>query len=101
MGNLGAIFWYWIIFRLMRMCRQQSHRTQVFEPLEHLTELTQMLNSSDYIIHTAEREAACSSISELVQKIDKIAVLPHISQLLGTLNTCAKDQTWSVRDGGF
>ena len=47
--------------------------------------------------HTV-REAACSCIAELVTKIDRGAVAPHVPRLLSCLLTSFRDASWPVRD---
>lgn len=46
----------------------------------------------------AVREAACSCIAELMTKVDRDAVSPHVSRLLSCLLTCFRDASWPVRD---
>lgn len=46
----------------------------------------------------AVREAACAVIAELLEKIDKAAVAPHVAALLRALILCFKDMSWPVRD---
>ena len=46
----------------------------------------------------AVREAACSCIAELMAKIDRDAVSPHVPRLLSCLLTCFRDASWPVRD---
>ena len=47
--------------------------------------------------HTV-REAACSCISELVSKVDREAVTPHVPRLAVCLLTSFRDASWPVRD---
>lgn len=44
------------------------------------------------------REATCSCIAELADKVDKTAVEPHVPELLRALIMCFKDMSWPVRD---
>ncbi len=46
----------------------------------------------------AVREASCSCIAELMAKIDRQAVSPHVPRLLSCLLTCFRDASWPVRD---
>lgn len=46
----------------------------------------------------AVREAACAVIAELMEKVDKAAVSPHVPDLLRALLLCFKDSSWPVRD---
>ena len=46
----------------------------------------------------AVREAACACIAELMCKVDKPAVAPHVPRLLRALLTCFRDASWPVRD---
>ncbi|KAG7667191.1 hypothetical protein NADE_003012 [Nannochloris sp. 'desiccata'] len=46
----------------------------------------------------AVREAACASIAELMCKVDKEAVAPHVPRLLRALLMCFRDASWPVRD---
>eukprot|EP00854_Cymbomonas_tetramitiformis_P005490 gene5490-6653_t len=46
----------------------------------------------------AVREAACACIAELMSKIDRAAVAPHVPTLLKALVDCFKDESWPVRD---
>lgn len=46
----------------------------------------------------AVREAACACIAELMCKVDRGAVAPHVPRLLRALVTCFKDASWPVRD---
>lgn len=46
----------------------------------------------------AVREAACACIAELMVKVDKEAVGPHVPKLLRALLTCFRDASWPVRD---
>lgn len=46
----------------------------------------------------AVREAACAVIAELMEKVDKRAVSPHVPDLLRALLLCFKDSSWPVRD---
>lgn len=47
----------------------------------------------------AVREAACTCIAELGNKIDPESVRPHVTRLLDTLKVCFQDDSWPVRDG--
>lgn len=47
----------------------------------------------------AVREAACTCIAELGNKISPDAVRPHVSQLVTALLDCFHDESWPVRDG--
>ena len=47
----------------------------------------------------AVREAACTCIAELGNKISPDAVRPHISQLITALLDSFHDESWPVRDG--
>ena len=44
------------------------------------------------------REAACHCIAELATKVEKTAVIPFVSELLGALMLCFEDESWPVRD---
>ena len=44
------------------------------------------------------REAACSCISELVSKVEREAVMPHVPRLAACLLTSFRDASWPVRD---
>ena len=46
----------------------------------------------------AVREAACACIAELMCKVDKEAVAPHVPRLLRALLMCFRDASWPVRD---
>lgn len=46
----------------------------------------------------AVREAACACIAELMTKVDKEAVSPHVPRLLKSLLVCFRDASWPVRD---
>jgi hypothetical protein len=46
----------------------------------------------------AVREASCAVIAELMEKVDRAAVSPHVPDLLGALLLCFKDSSWPVRD---
>lgn len=46
----------------------------------------------------AVREAACAVIAELMDKVDRQAVSPHVPDLLRALLLCFKDSSWPVRD---
>lgn len=46
----------------------------------------------------AVREAACACIAELMSKVDREAVSPHVPRLLRALLTCFRDASWPVRD---
>lgn len=46
----------------------------------------------------AVREASCAVIAELMEKVDKTAVSPHVPDLLRALLLCFKDSSWPVRD---
>uniref|UniRef100_A0A1X7SLH5 TOG domain-containing protein n=1 Tax=Amphimedon queenslandica TaxID=400682 RepID=A0A1X7SLH5_AMPQE len=46
----------------------------------------------------AVREAACTCIAELGNKISPDAVRPHVSQLVTALLDCFHDESWPVRD---
>lgn len=46
----------------------------------------------------AVREAACACIAELMEKVDRPAVSPHVPALLKALIMCFKDMSWPVRD---
>lgn len=46
----------------------------------------------------AVREASCAVIAELMEKVDKGAVSPHVPDLLRALLLCFKDSSWPVRD---
>lgn len=46
----------------------------------------------------AVREAACACIAELMVKVDRSAVSPHVPRLLSCLLTCFRDASWPVRD---
>lgn len=46
----------------------------------------------------AVREAACACIAELMVKVDRQAVSPHVLRLLTCLLTCFRDASWPVRD---
>jgi len=46
----------------------------------------------------AVREAACACIAELMVKVDREAVAPHVPKLLRALLTCFRDASWPVRD---
>lgn len=46
----------------------------------------------------AVREAACSCIAELMAKVDRDAVSPHVPRLLSCLLSCFRDASWPVRD---
>ncbi|KAG2428503.1 hypothetical protein HXX76_011620 [Chlamydomonas incerta] len=46
----------------------------------------------------AVREAACACIAELLEKVDRDAVSPHVPALLRSLVVCFKDMSWPVRD---
>eukprot|EP00879_Flechtneria_rotunda_P017789 GHRR01018648.1.p1 GENE.GHRR01018648.1~~GHRR01018648.1.p1 ORF type:complete len:558 (+),score=195.68 GHRR01018648.1:134-1807(+) len=46
----------------------------------------------------AVREAACAVIAELMEKVDRQAVAPHVPDLLRVLLLCFKDSSWPVRD---
>jgi ferredoxin len=46
----------------------------------------------------AVREAACACIAELMCKVEREAVAPHVPQLLQSLVSCFKDASWPVRD---
>lgn len=46
----------------------------------------------------AVREAACSCIAELGNKIHPAVLRPHVGKLLKTLLDCFKDDSWPVRD---
>lgn len=46
----------------------------------------------------AVREAACAVIAELMEKVDRQAVSPHVPDLLRALLLCFKDSSWPVRD---
>ncbi|KAG2450944.1 hypothetical protein HYH02_004216 [Chlamydomonas schloesseri] len=46
----------------------------------------------------AVREAACACIAELLEKVDRAAVSPHVPALLRSLVVCFKDMSWPVRD---
>ena len=45
------------------------------------------------------REAACTCIAELGNKISPDAVRPHVSQLITALLDSFHDESWPVRDG--
>ena len=47
----------------------------------------------------AVREAACTCIAELGNKISPDAVRPHVSQLITALLDSFHDESWPVRDG--
>jgi len=44
------------------------------------------------------RESACACIAELMEKVDRAAVAPHVGDLLRALMFCFKDMGWPVRD---
>eukprot|EP00775_Hariotina_reticulata_P005826 gene5826-6067_t len=44
------------------------------------------------------REAACAVIAELMDKVERPAVAPHVPDLLRALLLCFKDSSWPVRD---
>jgi hypothetical protein len=46
----------------------------------------------------AVREAACACIAELMTKVERGAVAPHVPPLLRALLACFKDASWPVRD---
>jgi hypothetical protein len=46
----------------------------------------------------AVREAACACVAELMEKVDRHAVAPHVPVLLRALLLCFKDMSWPVRD---
>eukprot|EP00887_Chlorella_sp_A99_P007146 scaffold2.g7146.t1 len=46
----------------------------------------------------AVREAACECMGELLAKVDREAVLPHVPRLLRALLSCFRDASWPVRD---
>ena len=46
----------------------------------------------------AVREAACACIAELMCKVDRQAVAPHVPRLLRALLACFRDASWPVRD---
>eukprot|EP00210_Caulerpa_lentillifera_P009386 g8948.t1 len=46
----------------------------------------------------AVREAACGCIAELMTKISKPSIEPHIRRLITALVNCFKDASWPVRD---
>jgi hypothetical protein len=46
----------------------------------------------------AVREASCAVIAELMDKVDRPAVAPHVPDLLRALLLCFKDSSWPVRD---
>ncbi|GLI70399.1 hypothetical protein VaNZ11_015182 [Volvox africanus] len=46
----------------------------------------------------AVREAACACIAELMEKVDRTAVGPHVPALFRSLVVCFKDMSWPVRD---
>ncbi|EFJ51820.1 hypothetical protein VOLCADRAFT_120428 [Volvox carteri f. nagariensis] len=46
----------------------------------------------------AVREAACACIAELMEKVDRAAVSPHVPALFRSLVVCFKDMSWPVRD---
>uniref|UniRef100_A0A1X7T4L7 Tubulin-specific chaperone D C-terminal domain-containing protein n=1 Tax=Amphimedon queenslandica TaxID=400682 RepID=A0A1X7T4L7_AMPQE len=46
----------------------------------------------------AVREAACTCIAELGNKISPDAVRPHVSALVTALLDCFHDESWPVRD---
>ncbi|GFR51159.1 hypothetical protein Agub_g13515, partial [Astrephomene gubernaculifera] len=46
----------------------------------------------------AVREAACACIAELMEKVDRSAVSPHVPALFRSLVLCFKDMSWPVRD---
>ncbi|KAF6254565.1 ARM repeat-containing protein [Scenedesmus sp. NREL 46B-D3] len=46
----------------------------------------------------AVREAACAVIAELMEKVDRAAVSPHVPDLLRAVLLCFKDSSWPVRD---
>ncbi|KAG2487842.1 hypothetical protein HYH03_013559 [Edaphochlamys debaryana] len=46
----------------------------------------------------AVREASCACIAELLEKVDRRAVSPHVPSLLAVLVLAMKDSSWPVRD---
>jgi len=54
--------------------------------------------SQTMVDNHAVREAACSCIAELAIKINPDVVKPYVPELLSTLITCFKDDSWPVRD---
>jgi len=43
-------------------------------------------------------EAACSAMAEIVCRIEKFAVRPHLAPLVQALDACLTDDSWPVRD---
>ena len=44
------------------------------------------------------RESACACIAELMEKVERSSVAPHVGALLHALIVCFKDMGWPVRD---
>lgn len=59
-----------------------------------LTHYTEMSKANNHMIS----EAACSATAEILSRIDRSAVLPHVPLVAQALSACLGDASWPVRD---
>eukprot|EP00899_Mesostigma_viride_P016795 jgi/Mesvir1/25116/Mv21577-RA.2 len=65
---------------------------------QHIPHVVAYYVSQSRADNHAVREAACHCMAELMSKIEREAVKPHVPTLLGALIDCFKDASWPVRD---
>ncbi|GBF89452.1 hypothetical protein Rsub_02024 [Raphidocelis subcapitata] len=87
----------------VRLYAQESWRRAVGQRgralvAEHIDPVVSYYIAQSKANNHAVREAACACIAELMEKVDKAAVAPHVPTLLRALILCFKDMSWPVRD---
>ncbi|KAI8468417.1 MAG: armadillo-type protein [Monoraphidium minutum] len=87
----------------VRLYAQESWRRAVGDRgralvAEYIGDVVPYYISQSKANNHAVREAACACVAELMEKVDKAAVAPHVPGLLRALLVCFKDSSWPVRD---
>lgn len=66
--------------------------------VRYLTEVIAFFESQCAADNHAVREAACQSLGEVAERLDREKVSGHVARIIGALVDCFKDESWPVRD---